>query len=426
MITAGLLAPWQKVDLQFLFLVCCTIGLGSRITVQIPRVKSHISVSDTFIFLTLLLYGGELAIPLAAMEAAVSSWRFCSRKITVFFNAGAMAVSTTAVVLALTLSGLSADGDLHGRAGGLKNFVIVLSLIALTQFAVNTTLATVHDRLKIGLPLWETWKNKYIWTFITYFVGVLGAGALVQLSDTLGLGMLIAVLPVILFVFLTYRIYLNNVEMSMSQKEQAEQYAGALEEQAVALRESEERFRSAFDYAPIGIALVGLDGQWLKVNRALCEILGYEENDLLETNLQTIIFPEDLPATLVCIGEVAAGSVPSSQMEHRYIHRSGRTVWASWSVSSASDFESGTRNLIFQVQDITDRKVAEERLHFDATHDALTGLANRALFLRQLSTELRRSRTQTGHRVSVLFIDLDRFKNVNDSPVSATSSAMLY
>jgi len=64
--------PLDKIDLQFLVLVCFTIGLGSRVTVQIPQFKSHISVSDTFIFLTLLLYGGELAIILAVIEAIAS------------------------------------------------------------------------------------------------------------------------------------------------------------------------------------------------------------------------------------------------------------------------------------------------------------------------------------------------------------------
>ena len=67
--------PLDKIDFQFLVLVCFTIGLGSRVTIQIPQFKSHISVSDTFIFLTLLLYGGELAVILAAVEAVASSCR---------------------------------------------------------------------------------------------------------------------------------------------------------------------------------------------------------------------------------------------------------------------------------------------------------------------------------------------------------------
>ena len=408
-------APLDRVDVRFLFLVCFTLGLGSRISVRIPKVKSHISVSDTFIFLTLLLYGGELAIILAAIEATISSWRFCSKRITVLFNSAAMAIATTAVYSILLISGLYTEDKLQGRPGNLQSFTIILSVIAMTQFGVNTVLATVYDSLKNSLPVLDTWKKKYIWTFITYFFGVLGAGLLVQISATLGFWMLIAVVPVIFFVFLTYKMYLSNVEMSMHQAEQAEEYAKTLEIQAAALSESEERFRSAFDYAPIGIALVSADGQWLKVNHALSDILGYSETEFLETDFKSMLLPEDLGVTLVKIGEVTSGFAASSQMEHRYIHRSGRTVWASWSVSATSETSAAARNLIFQVQDITDKKLAEERLQHDATHDALTGLANRSLFMRQLTNALRKAQMRRDYNVSVLFIDLDRFKNVNDS-----------
>ncbi|MDQ3041674.1 MAG: hypothetical protein M3R11_04755, partial [Acidobacteriota bacterium] len=89
--TAIFYLPYEKLDIYFLVLFCFTIGIGSRMTLEIPRFKSHIAVSDTFIFLALLLYGGEIAIALAAVEAFCSSWRFCSKNFTVFFNAAAMA-----------------------------------------------------------------------------------------------------------------------------------------------------------------------------------------------------------------------------------------------------------------------------------------------------------------------------------------------
>lgn len=414
-VAAGFYAPLNRVDIQFLILFCFTVGVGARITVPIPGFKSQISVSDTFIFLTLMLYGGELAILLAAVEAFFSSWRFCSKKITVFFNVAALALSMSAVVGMLQLSGFYADDRLHGYTDQIQSFVVALSIIALTQFVVNTSLCSIHDSLKNELPVWETWKSKYIWTFVTYFVGAAAAGLLVQLFETLGLGMLVAILPVTFFVFLAYRMYLKNVEISMTQAEQAEQYAKRLEEQSSALQESEERFRSAFTYAPIGIALVSSNGQWLKVNRALSQILGYSEEEFLTMDVQAVIFPEDLGVTLIRIQEVADRKVASCQLEHRYVHKSGHTVWASWSVSSAGDSKSENPNLIIQIQDITDRKSAEERLQYDATHDVLTGLPNRALLTRRLTQALEKSRHDARFRVSMLFIDLDRFKNVNDS-----------
>lgn len=413
--TASITLPVDRFDLRLLLIVAFTIGLGSRFTIPIPQIKSHISVSDTFIFLTFLLYGGEIAVVLAAVEAYFASWRFCSKRITIFFNAATMAISTAAVVGALQVAGLRSEDQLHGHTGHFTDFVVAISVIALTQFIVNTTLACLHDSLKNSLPFAETWKNRYLWSFVTYFIGAASAGGLVQLYDWVGFGMILAIFPVIAFVFLTYRMYLNNLEMSVSQTEQAEQYARTLETQAVALQESEERFRSAFSYAPIGIALVSPDGRWLKVNRALCDILGTSESELLEKEFQSAIHVEDLGSTLVRIHEVVSSRAASCQMENRWVSRSGKTVWASWSVSAASDSRSAGCDLIFQVQDITGKKLAEARLQHDATHDALTGLANRTLFMGRLDETLSMKRSDAGHRVSVLFIDLDRFKNVNDS-----------
>ncbi len=98
--------PLERLDIQFLILAACTIGLGSRITVQIPRFKSHVAVSDTFIFLTLLLYGAELAVILSAAEAFFSSRRFCKKWLTVFFNVSTMVMSISAVAFALRAFGL--------------------------------------------------------------------------------------------------------------------------------------------------------------------------------------------------------------------------------------------------------------------------------------------------------------------------------
>ncbi len=403
------------IDWYLAALFVFTVAIGSRITIQIPRFNSHVSVSDTFIFLTLLIYGGEFAIILAAVEAFASAWRFCNRNITVLFNSATMAVSTTVVVLVLRFSGLYSDSSFDGREFFNTNPIVALSLIALVQFLVNTALASTQRSLKENIPLWETWKTKYIWTFFSYFIGAASAGVLVQMTGYLGFGIVLATLPVIFFVFLSYRMYLKNVEISMQQAEQAENYAKIMEAQSDALRESEERFRSAFDYAPIGIGLVSPTGTWLKANHALSEILGYSEEEFLATDFQELTHPDDLGLTLVKVHELLAGKIANCQMEQRYVHKTGRTVWTSWSVSAASDTKAQQPNLIFQIQDITDKKRAEQKLQHDATHDALTGLPNRLLFMNRLDAALEKRRLVNGYKVSALFIDLDRFKYVNDS-----------
>jgi diguanylate cyclase (GGDEF)-like protein/PAS domain S-box-containing protein len=398
--------------------------LGSRISLPIPRFKSHIAVSDIFIFFALLSYGGEVAIVLAAVEAIFSSWRFCNKKFTVFFNMAVMAFSTMLVFLTLQMFGLYHESQTPIHAN-LNNFVAALLVMAVTQFICNTTLAAIYGALKSEKPPWETWKTKYAWTFITYFVGAIGAGVLMQLTISIGFVVVIAAFPVIFFIYLTYRMYLKNVEMSITQAEQAEQHAEILEKQSAALRESEERFRSAFNYAPIGIALVSPAGNWLKVNRALSEILGYTEEEFLAADFHSMLFSEDLGNTLVKIHELLSGKIPSCQMEQRYIHKTGKTVWASWSVSTASDAKSQRPNLIFQIQDITDKKLAEEKLQYEATHDALTGLPNRAFFMSRLEGALEKAKEIRGFKVSILFIDLDRFKVVNDSLGHLTGDRLL-
>ena len=406
---------YESIDIHHILLFVFTVGIGSRITIQIPRFKSFISASETFIFLALLLYGGEFAVLLAAADAFATSWRFCSKKVTVFFNTATMAISTSAVVIALKIAGLYTANQLHGDQDYRQNFIIALSVIALTQFMFNTSLASVYTSLRDNTPIWETWKSKYIWTFFTYFVGAASAGVLVQLVAAMGFGIVLATFPVCFFVFFSYRMYMKNVEISMQQAEQAEQYASILESQSDALKESEERFRSAFDYAPIGIGLLTSNGKWLKVNHALTEILGYTETDFLAMDYQTIMLQDDLGDTLVKVHALLAGKIASHQMEQRYVHKTGRIVWALWSVSAASDAETKQPNLIFQIQDITEKKSAQEKLQHEATHDALTGLPNRPLFMSRLMAGLEKAIGNPTYRVSVLFIDLDRFKIVNDS-----------
>lgn len=127
-----------------------------------------------------------------------------------------------------------------------------------------------------------------------------------------------------------------------------------------ALCESEECFRSAFDYAAIGMALVAPDGHWLKVNCSLCEITGYSEQELLAATFQTITHPDDLDTTLNYTHQLLNGEIRSYQMEKRYFHKLGHIVWILLSVSLVRDAESNQLYFIAQIQDITERKQAEE------------------------------------------------------------------
>jgi diguanylate cyclase (GGDEF)-like protein/PAS domain S-box-containing protein len=407
--------PFERLDFRFAILFVFTVGIGSRISIEFPKVKSHISVSDTFIALALLVYGGEIAIVLAAIEAFASSWRFCNKKITVFFNFSAMALSTGLVVLILRLFTSNTVGFIDLQSASLRTFFVALSIIAIVQFVGNTSLASIYGALKSEVPIWETWKREYLWLFVTYVVGAFSAGALFQASAYFGSSVLLVSFPIIFLVYLSYRMYMKNIKISLDQAQQAEQHAEILEQQSLALKESEERFRSAFTYAPIGIAIVSPVGEWLRVNRAMCDILGYTEAEFLQSDFQAMLCKDNLGETLTKIHELISGKISNCQMEQQYIHKSGRTVWASWSVSRVVDSKAEHPNLIFQIQDITEKKMAQEKLVYEATHDALTGLPNRAFFLEKLSNALETVSNDRRHKVCVLFIDLDRFKVINDS-----------
>jgi PAS domain S-box-containing protein len=128
------------------------------------------------------------------------------------------------------------------------------------------------------------------------------------------------------------------------------------------LLDSEELFRLAFNDAAIGMALVAPDGRWLKVNHALCEIVGYSETDLLKTTFQEITHPADLKADWDCVRRMLAGEIRTYQMEKRYFNSSGHIVWILLSVSLVRDKQEQPLYFISQIQDISSRKQAEARL----------------------------------------------------------------
>jgi two-component system cell cycle sensor histidine kinase/response regulator CckA len=118
----------------------------------------------------------------------------------------------------------------------------------------------------------------------------------------------------------------------------------------------------AFEHAALGIALVAPDGRWLRVNRALCEIVGYSEAELLATTFQAITHPDDMDADLALLNRMLAGEIQTYQMEKRYFHRQGHVIWVLLSVSLSRDADETPRYFISQVQDITERKRAETEL----------------------------------------------------------------
>jgi PAS domain S-box-containing protein len=134
-----------------------------------------------------------------------------------------------------------------------------------------------------------------------------------------------------------------------------------LESQPCHTRETElhlsaQVFRLAYENAPVGIALVGLGGEWLRVNQSLCRMLGYSSAELLATTFQAITHPADLDTDLAYCSQILAGEITSYEMEKRYLHKDGRAVWALLRVSMARDETGNPSFFISQMQDISARK----------------------------------------------------------------------
>jgi PAS domain S-box-containing protein len=162
-------------------------------------------------------------------------------------------------------------------------------------------------------------------------------------------------------------LYLEGFVTNITEHKQAE----------AALRDSQERFRKAFDEAPIGMALVATDGRWLQVNQALCQIVGYTEQEMLSSNFQSITHLDDLQSDLSLARQLLNGEIPSYQMEKRYIHKLGHVVWIQLTGSIVSEGDGTPLYFIAQIQDITERKQAEDLLR--GSEQSMRAILNGAL-----------------------------------------------
>jgi len=186
-------------------------------------------------------------------------------------------------------------------------------------------------------------------------------------------------------------------------------------ESELALRESEERFFNAFQYAAIGMAMVSLEGKWLQVNESVCKLLGYTEEELAGMTFLEVTHPDDLQADLENVDQLLAGEIPFYHMKKRYLTRQGFIVWIQLAVSLVRSAEGEPLYFISQINDITESRRAEEQLLHDALHDHLTGLANRTLLANHVEIAFNRYLRHPKEKFALIIADLDRFKNINDT-----------
>ena len=265
-------------DLSFLFVVVVTAVIGSRVAVEIPRIGGQITVSDTFIFLTMLLYGGEAAIFLAALDGVCTSIRI-SRKIrTYLFNSAVLSCSTFLTVWTLRLLfGPIAELPRHDISA---SFITAICVMTLVQYAANSGLIAAAQSLRMGRPFWETWHKHYLWSSMTYFAGASAAGIIAKLVNSVGFYAVLVTAPIIAIVYFTYSTYLKNIESAARQAELAEKH---VEELSLYITEQErirEQFAQMEKLSALGELASGVAHDF---NNVLAGIIGRAQLTLMRT-----------------------------------------------------------------------------------------------------------------------------------------------
>jgi len=264
---SGLKIDTGRFDLRLAAIVAITVVV-SRFSISMPAFRSQISVSDTFIFLTMLLYGGPIATLLAGTEAFLSSLRFSKKPTTILFNTSCAACSTFLTATALTL--FVGNVAIH-RHPVSPIFIIALSIMALVQYAVNSGVVAICGALRAGEPIWSTWRKHYLWTSITYFAGASAAGLIAKLVVGMGTYLLIVTAPIVAIVFFTYRTYLKNVESSIVQAQQAEKHVQELSHYITEQERIREQFSQVEKLSALGELASGVAHDF---NNTLAGILG--------------------------------------------------------------------------------------------------------------------------------------------------------
>jgi diguanylate cyclase (GGDEF)-like protein/PAS domain S-box-containing protein len=315
----------------------------------------------------------------------------------------AMAVCAWAFLLirdSLSVGGLSV---------GAAAFCALVSVALMPYLGTMLPLLSMMALKDRSRPRPLQWLTATSWMAALYIAAAFVAGLVHLASLQFGPAVLAVSVAAVFAIILLLRISFERQEA-----ERREQQARVDEaEREAAL--NQKRFTAAFTHAAIGMAVARPDGTVLQVNPALCALLGVDADTVLKRRFCDSLHADDAVQFRRRLQEALAPPSRVFSTVLRLNSAAGAEVWVSLHGSPFEDPQGHGTSLIYQMQDITSRLLAERRLHHIAHHDTLTGLANRHGFHERLALAVERTRLDPTERFAVLFMDLDRFKGVNDS-----------
>jgi diguanylate cyclase (GGDEF)-like protein/PAS domain S-box-containing protein len=410
---------FDGLDASFGLLLLTCVFAGTQVWFRASGGNENVPLFHFFVFIAFLLFDNSAVVLMTAIAASYASIRQSKRAAFILSNFAAPVLSVFLVNQALTFYfGSPADYLLS------YNLVITLFVIGFAHSIFHHLTGAMNAEGVAGEGSRQFSAGNYLRTCLTYLGLASVSGFIVKLIDAFRLPASSVIITLCAITSLIYLYILlsdrrvaapqGSVRELKQDSAQSLKSAQSLENERSS--ESEDFYRIAFDHASIGMALVSLKGNCLQVNESLCELLGYSSEELQSINFQKLIHPDSLSKLQTALAQIFKEGAAAEQSELRLIHKDGHELWTLCDISGGNCGQVGANEyLVVQVQNISARKRSEEALIHNAFHDALTGLPNRALFIDHLQLAIDRTQRREDQIYAVLFIDLDRFKIINDS-----------
>jgi len=234
---AGFVLAFRPINFEWILLTLVTVLLVSRLDIGIPKARTAVTLSDTFVFISVLLYGTYASVILAGLDAAACAIQFRERRRMMLFNVAAMSLSIFAASSAVSLT----LGDLEPLAADPGRLIVAAAILAFVHLVLSSGAMSVTSAQETPRPLIEKWKESFIWASISALAGAACACLIVKLITVISFYAFIISVPVITITYFTYKVYLDRVETSNRHAEQmAELHLKTIEALAIAIDAKDE------------------------------------------------------------------------------------------------------------------------------------------------------------------------------------------